>query len=319
MRTVVPRRRSALHPLMRRLTRSGPRLLVRDGVGPPPGAMLSVHGLRKAFGGLIAVRDLSFDIPAGGITGLIGPNGSGKTTVLNLITGELPPDAGSIVFQGNEVLGVRLTEICRARIARTFQLVRILPGMTTRENVMLGGMFGSDPTGPAAALSDADALLDRVGLADRAHLIGSQLTYIDQKRVELARALATRPQLLLLDEWLAGLNPTELKIGIDLIRRIQREGITVLMVEHVMEAIRALCGHVVVMNAGMKIAEGTAAEVLSDPKVTAGLSWRRRCCGLSTSASPTANMRRCTTSPSISRQAAPRRFSAPMAPARARF
>jgi len=268
IRAVIPRRRSALHPLMRRLTRSGPKLVVRDGAGPPAGAMLSVHGLRKAFGGLIAVRDLSFDIPAGGITGLIGPNGSGKTTVLNLITGELPPDAGSIVLQGDEIIGVRSFEICRARIARTFQLVRVLPGATTRENVMLGRLFGSDPTGPAAALSEADALLDRVGLADRAQLMGSQLTYIDQKRVELARALATRPQLLLLDEWLAGLNPTELKIGIDLIRRIQREGVTVLMVEHVMEAIRALCGHVVVMNAGMKIAEGTAAEVLSDPKVT---------------------------------------------------
>jgi branched-chain amino acid transport system permease protein len=265
---VVSRRRSAFRPLMRRLTRSGPRLVLRDGAGPPPGVMLSVHGLRKAFGGLIAVRDLSFDIPVGGITGLIGPNGSGKTTVLNLITGELPPDAGSIVLQGDEIIGVPSFEICRARIARTFQLVRVLPGMTTRENVMLGRMFGSAPTGPAAALSEAHALLDRVGLADRAQLMGSQLTYIDQKRVELARALATRPQLLLLDEWLAGLNPTELKIGIDLIRRIQREGITVLMVEHVMEAIRALCGHVVVMNAGMKIAEGTAAEVLSDPKVT---------------------------------------------------
>jgi branched-chain amino acid transport system permease protein len=266
MREVLPSR-SALHPLMRRLTRSGPRLVVRDGAAPPPGAMLSVHGLRKAFGGLIAVRDLSFDIPAGGITGLIGPNGSGKTTVLNLITGELQPDAGSILFQGDEIIGLRSFEICRARIARTFQLVRVLLGMTTRENVMLGRMFGSDPTSPAAAQSEADALLDRVGLADRAQLIGSQLTYIDQKRVELARALATRPQLLLLDEWLAGLNPTELKIGIDLIRRIQREGVTVLMVEHVMEAIRALCGHVVVMSAGMKIAEGSAAEVLSDPKV----------------------------------------------------
>ena len=265
-RPIVPRRRSALHPFMRRLTRSGPRLVVRDGASAP-GAMLSVHGLRKAFGGLIAVRDLAFDVPAGGITGLIGPNGSGKTTVLNLITGELPPDAGSVVFQGDEIIGVRSFEICRARIARTFQLVRILPGMTTRENVMLGRMFGSDPTSPAAALREADALLARVGLADRAELIGSQLTYIDLKRVELARALATRPQLLLLDEWLAGLNPTELKIGIDLIRQIQREGVTVLMVEHVMEAIRALCGHVVVMSAGMKIAEGTAAEVLSDQNV----------------------------------------------------
>ena len=268
MSEVVPRRPSALHPLMRRITGSGPTLVVRGGAGPPPDAMLSVHGLRKAFGGLIAVRDLSFDVSAGGITGLIGPNGSGKTTVLNLITGELQPDAGSILFQGDEIIGARSFEICRARIARTFQLVRVLPGMTTRENVMLGRMFGSDPTDPAAALSEADALLDRVGLADRAQLMGSQLTYIDQKRVELARALATRPQLLLLDEWLAGLNPTELKIGIDLIRRIQREGVTVLMVEHVMEAIRALCGHVVVMSAGVKIAEGTAAEVLSDPKVT---------------------------------------------------
>jgi branched-chain amino acid transport system permease protein len=266
-REVVPRRRSALHPLVRRLTRAGPRLLVRDGAGPPPGVILSVHGLRKAFGGLIAVRDLSFDIPVGGVTGLIGPNGSGKTTVLNLIAGELQPDAGSILFQGDEIIGLRSFEICRARIARTFQLVRVLPGMTTRENVMLGRMFGGDPTDPAAALSEADVLLERVGLADRAQLIGSQLTYIDQKRVELARALATRPQLLLLDEWLAGLNPTELKIGIDLIRQIQREGVTILMVEHVMEAIRALCDHVVVMSAGMKIAEGTAAEVLSDPKV----------------------------------------------------
>jgi branched-chain amino acid transport system permease protein len=267
MREFVPRRRSALHPFMRRLTGSGPKLVVRDGDGPPRGAILSVHELRKAFGGLIAVRDLSFDIPAGGVTGLIGPNGSGKTTVLNLITGELPPDAGSILFEGDEIIGARSFEICRARIARTFQLVRVLPGMTTRENVMLGRMFGSDPTSPAAAQSEADALLDRVGLAERAQLMGSQLTYIDQKRVELARALATRPQLLLLDEWLAGLNPTELKIGIDLIRQIQREGVTILMVEHVMEAIRALCGHVVVMSAGMKIAEGTAAQVLSDPRV----------------------------------------------------
>jgi branched-chain amino acid transport system ATP-binding protein len=254
---------------MRRITRSGPKLVLRDaGDGPPADAILSIRGLRKAFGGLVASRDISFDVPAGGITGLIGPNGSGKTTVLNLITGELPPDAGSILFQGAEIIGARSFEVCRARIARTFQLVRVLPGITARENIMLGRMFGSDPTGPALALRDTDALLDLVGLTDRADLFGSQLTYIDQKRVELARALATRPQLLLLDEWLAGLNPTELKIGIALIRRIQGEGVTIVMVEHVMEAIRALCGHVVVMNAGVKIAEGTAAEVLSHPKVT---------------------------------------------------
>jgi branched-chain amino acid transport system ATP-binding protein len=229
--------------------------------------LLSVRGLRKAFGGLVAVRDISFDIPQGSIMGLIGPNGSGKTTVLNLITAELTADSGSVLFQGKEILGQQSFQICRARIARTFQLVRVLPHMTTRENVMLGRMFGAEPTTPVHAGRDADQLLQRVGMAGQAGLSAAQLTYIDQKRIELARALATRPQLLLLDEWLAGLNPTELRIGIDLIRQIRGEGITIVMIEHVMEAIRALCDSVVVMNAGEKIAEGTAETVLSDPGV----------------------------------------------------
>jgi len=229
--------------------------------------LLSIRGLRKAFGGLVAVRDFSLEIPAGKIVGLIGPNGSGKTTVLNLVTGELTPDDGSVIFNGHETRGLPSFQVCRAGIARTFQLVRVLPYMTTRENVMLGRMFGSDPAAPAVAMREADQLLERVGLAGRAGQFGSQLTYIDQKRAELARALATRPQLLLLDEWLAGLNPTELRIGIDLIRQISREGITIVMIEHVMEAIRALCEHVAVMNAGEKIAEGTSETVLSDPQV----------------------------------------------------
>ncbi|HVO16471.1 MAG TPA: ABC transporter ATP-binding protein [Alphaproteobacteria bacterium] len=231
------------------------------------GALLSIRGLRKAFGGLIAVRDLSFDVPEGAILGLIGPNGSGKTTALNLITAEIKPDAGSIRFDGQELVGRPPFRICRARIARTFQLVRILPGMTTRENVMLGRVFGSDPVPPARAAAEADAILERVGLAARADVPGAQLTYIDQKRVELARALATRPKLLLLDEWLAGLNPTELQIGIALIRQIRGEGVTIVMIEHVMEAIRALCDRVVVMNVGERIAEGAAEAVLSDPQV----------------------------------------------------
>ena len=229
--------------------------------------LLSVNKLRKAFGGLVAVRDVSFEIPQGSIMGLIGPNGSGKTTVLNLITAELSADSGSVTFQGKEILGLQSFQVCRSKIARTFQLVRVLPHMTTRENVMLGRMFGSDPTTPTAAEHEADALLQRVGMGGRADLVASQLTYIDQKRVELARALATRPQLLLLDEWLAGLNPTELRIGIDLIRQICREGVTIVMIEHVMEAIRALCDRCVVLNAGEKIAEGTPPSVLSDPEV----------------------------------------------------
>jgi branched-chain amino acid transport system ATP-binding protein len=214
------------------------------------------------------VRDISFDIDRGGIMGLIGPNGSGKTTVMNLVTGELRPDAGSVVFEGEDICGWPSFLICRARIARTFQLVRVLPHMTVRENVMLGRMFGSAPTDPARAAHEADALLDRVGLGGRAALHAAQLTYIDQKRLELARALACRPLLLLLDEWLAGLNPTELQTGIELIRLIRKDGITIVMVEHVMEAIRALCDRVVVMNAGERIAEGAPERVLSDPGVT---------------------------------------------------
>lgn len=231
------------------------------------GLLLRVRGLRKAFGGLLAVCDLDFDVPAGTIVGIIGPNGSGKTTVLNLITGEIAPDAGSVRLEGREILGAPPFRVCRARVARTFQLVRVLAGMTARENVMLGRTFGSDPTSLARAARDADLLLERVGLSGREELVGTQLTYIDQKRVELARALATRPRLLLLDEWLAGLNPTELQVGITLIRQIQREGVTVVMVEHVMQAIRALCDRVVVMNAGERIAEGAPETVLADPRV----------------------------------------------------
>jgi branched-chain amino acid transport system ATP-binding protein len=227
----------------------------------------SVRGLRKAFGGLVAAREVSFDVPKGSIMGLIGPNGSGKTTVLNLITAELKPDSGSVIFEGKEILGLQSFQVCRSKIARTFQLVRVLPFMTTRENVMLGRMFGAEPVSPIQAMQDADALLERVGMAGKANMFASQLTYIDQKRIELARALATHPQLLLLDEWLAGLNPTELRIGIDLIARIRGEGITIVMIEHVMEAIRALCDHCVVLNAGEKIAEGTPKSVLSDPEV----------------------------------------------------
>ncbi len=267
LRQAAAWRRNRLRPMTQGIARTPPRADAGTAGTPAADTFLRVTGLRKAFGGLVAVRDLSFDIPRASILGLIGPNGSGKTTVLNLITGELTPDAGSILFEGEEIIGAKSFQVNRARIARTFQLVRVLPGMTTRENVMLGRMFGSDPVNLHNAFREANELLTRVGLAGRADQFGAQLTYIDQKRVELARALATRPQLLLLDEWLAGLNPTEMKIGIDLIRQIRAEGVTIVLVEHVMEAVRALCDHVVVMNAGERIAEGTAAEVLSNPKV----------------------------------------------------
>ena len=231
------------------------------------GPLLSIRDLAKSFGGLQAVRGFALDVPEGAIVGLIGPNGSGKTTVLNLITGELPADGGSVRMADQEILGQPAFKVCRARIARTFQLVRILPGMSTRENVLIGRLFGANPTTPARARGDVDALLQRVGLSLQADQAGAQLTYIDQKRVELARALATQPRLLLLDEWLAGLNPSELQIGIELIRRLRDEGMTIVMIEHVMEAIRALCDHVVVMSAGTLIAAGPPDSVLKDPEV----------------------------------------------------
>lgn len=224
--------------------------------------VLEVQGISRSFGGLRAVDDLSFHIDAGEIVGLLGPNGSGKTTALHLISGALRPDRGSVRFQAREMAGAPPHRMARAGIARTFQLVRVFQTMTVRENVQAGLMFGrgdhrADPT----------ALLTRIGLAGQSERLASELTYIDQKRLELGRALALEPKLLLLDEWLAGLNPSELVEAVALIRTLRGTGLTVLMVEHVMDAIRSLCDRCVVMNSGTKIAEGTPRQVLSDRSV----------------------------------------------------
>ncbi|MBP0443654.1 ABC transporter ATP-binding protein [Roseomonas sp. SSH11] len=236
-------------------------------LGTDPSPLLRVEGLRRAFGGLVAVDGLSFSIRPGEILGLLGPNGSGKTTALNLISGVLAPDAGRVVLEGREVAGLPAHRLSRLGIARTFQLVRVLPGLSLEENVVAGLAFGRDPAWGTEARARAAALLERVGLGGRAAQPASVLTYGDQKRLELARALALSPRLLLLDEWLAGLNPTELRGGIDLIASLRDEGCTVLMVEHVMDAIRALADRCVVMNAGRSIAEGPPAEVLAERAV----------------------------------------------------
>ena len=230
-------------------------------------AALSVRGLHKAFGGLVAVRDLSFDVAEGAITGLIGPNGSGKTTVLNLISGALAPDAGQIRFKGRELAGASAFRIARLGVARTFQLVRVLPGMSATENVLAALAHRAHPLWGGEAERAAQALLRRVGLGAMGAVAAEQLTYIDQKRLELARALALDPELLLLDEWLAGLNPTELGEGIALIRSLQDSGLTIILVEHVMDAIRSLADRCVVMNAGRKIADGPPATVLAEREV----------------------------------------------------
>jgi branched-chain amino acid transport system permease protein len=231
------------------------------------GAPLEVLGLRKAFGGLVAVDDLSFTVARGELVGLIGPNGSGKTTVLNMLSGALSADTGTILFKGRDLARTPAFRIARLGLARTFQLVRVLGSMTVIENVMPGLEFRATPLTGAKAQAAAMELLGRVGLAGKAALPATQLTYIDQKRLELARALTLEPDLLLLDEWLAGLNPSELAEGIALIRALRQSGITVVMVEHVMDAIRSLCDRCIVMNVGRKIAEGPPASVLADPQV----------------------------------------------------
>ena len=230
-------------------------------------AALSVIGARKAFGGLVAVKDVSFEVGEGELLGLIGPNGSGKTTMLNLISGALKPTAGEIRLNDQRISGLAAHHIARKGVARTFQLVRVLPSLDAEENVMAGAVFGHARSWDEEARRLAHRLLERVGLAGRAHTPVAAMTYIDQKRVELARALAGNPRVLLLDEWLAGLNPSELTIGIGLIEELHREGRTIVMVEHVMDAIRSLCDRCVVMSSGVKIAEGGVNEALSDPEV----------------------------------------------------
>jgi branched-chain amino acid transport system permease protein len=231
------------------------------------GARLQAQSLRKAFGGLVAVDNLSFDVGSGEIVGLIGPNGSGKTTVLNLVSGALSTDAGQVKCDGEPITGVGAHRVARLGVARTFQLVRILHSMTAVENVTVGLAFRRHPLSGAEAEGVARGLLDRVGLAHKADQIAAEFTYIDQKRLELARALALEPRVLLLDEWLAGLSRAELEQGIALIRSLRAAGLTIVLVEHVMDAIRSLCDRCIVMNAGVKIADGPPAAVLADRDV----------------------------------------------------
>ncbi len=229
--------------------------------------VLSLRGVTKRFGGLVAVNAMDFDVAEHQVMGLIGPNGSGKSTTLNLISGALKVTGGEISLRGTPITTLPAEQINCRGIARTFQLVRLLPSMSVLENVVAGAVFGHRRRWGHEARSHAETLLARVGLEGKGHLRVGQLTYIDTKRVELARVLASDPKLLLLDEWLAGLNPSELQIGITLIKSLRDEGRTIILVEHVMDAIRSLCDTCVVMASGTKIAQGTPQQVLSDPDV----------------------------------------------------
>ncbi len=234
----------------------------------PNGAvLLEVRGLRKAFGGIVAVDDLSFTIREGEVFGIIGPNGSGKTTVLNLVSGVYQPDRGDVVFLGKRITGRAPEEIARLGIARTFQLVRIYPGLSCLDHVVPAALFGGHASSLEEARGIARDLLHELGMGALLHLPAGQLNFIDQKRLELARALALRPKLLLLDEWLAGLNPSEMLIGMELIESLRGRGTTIVLIEHLMQAVRRLCDRCVVMSFGQKIAEGRPDEVLVDPEV----------------------------------------------------
>jgi branched-chain amino acid transport system ATP-binding protein len=229
--------------------------------------LLEVKGLTRHFGGLAAVDGVSFAVERGEVMGLVGPNGSGKTTLLNVVSGRLPPMGGEVRFHGRPITGHTPEQVCRAGIAGTFQLARIPDALDALDNVAVAAMYGRRRLDVASARAEAERLLTRVGFAGSLAAHAEALTYFDHKRIELARALACAPDLLLLDEWLAGLNPTELEAGIALVRSLNDEGLTIVMVEHVMHAIRSLCGHVVVLNAGRVIAAGTPEEALTDPGV----------------------------------------------------
>ena len=229
--------------------------------------LLEARSLAKSFGGIRAVRDVSFALEPGEIVGLLGPNGSGKTTVLNLASGALRPTGGAIRLRGEDVTGRAAHRIARLGVARTFQLVRILPSLTLAENVAVAVAFGRHRRRGMEAERIGREALAAVGLATREDTSAADLPYIDQKRLELARALAAEPDLLLLDEWLAGLNPAELRVGIDLVRSLNAAGTAILLVEHIMEAVRALCPRCIVMNAGAVIADGATEAVLRDDAV----------------------------------------------------
>lgn len=230
--------------------------------------LLEGKGVTKYFGGLAAVLNVDFQVERGEVVGLIGPNGAGKTTLFNLISGALVPQSGTIRFRNENITGLKPHVICRKGIARTFQLVRIFPNMSVLENVLMGVLFGKpDGLNLDRALEEADRWLDFVGLSAVKSLPARNLTLVNQKRLEVARALATGPELLLLDELMAGLNPTEVAQAMALVSRIRDLGVTIFVVEHVMKAIMGICDRIIVLHHGEKIAEGTPQEIASNKTV----------------------------------------------------
>jgi branched-chain amino acid transport system ATP-binding protein len=227
--------------------------------------ILDVSGISKHFGGLQASNNISMQVPAGKITSLIGPNGAGKTTLFALITGFHTPDAGSVRFRGEDITGLAPQEIAARGMIRTFQIVQPFAGQSVRENIAVGAHLKIRSR--AAALEKAEDVARKVGLGDRLDMDAAALTVAGRKRLEVARALATDPELILFDEVLAGLNPSEIRDVIPVIRAIRDEGVTILLIEHVMQAVMSLSEHTWVLNQGQLIAEGAPQDVTRDPHV----------------------------------------------------
>jgi branched-chain amino acid transport system ATP-binding protein len=230
--------------------------------------ILEGQGVTKYFGGLAAVSDVDFRVDQGEILGLIGPNGAGKTTLFGLISAAYVPKPGVIKFKGENITGLKPHQICRHGVARTFQSVKIFPNMPVIDNVALGVHFGTpEQVTVSQAVEEAKRLLEFVGLSAKAAVPAGDLTLVNQKLVEVARALATKPEVLLLDEIMAGLNPTEVALAMELVSKIRTQGTTILMIEHVMKAIMSVCDRIMVLHHGKKIAEGTPQEIATSETV----------------------------------------------------
>ncbi len=229
--------------------------------------ILQVQGVTKRFGGLQALSQVTFDLPQGQILGLIGPNGAGKTTLFNVIDGVYKPEEGRVIFDGEDVTGKKPYHIARKGLARTHQIVRPLNELSVRENVTVGACFGYANLNLHEAAREADEVLEFVKLADKADQLAGSLNVAQKKRLELARALASRPKLLLLDEVLAGLNPSEIAQMVETVLAIRDRGITIIMIEHVMSAIMNVSDRILVLDFGKLIAEGTPEEIARNDKV----------------------------------------------------
>jgi len=229
--------------------------------------MLQVRGVSKRFGGLQALTDVSFDLAEGEILGLIGPNGAGKTTLFNAVNGVYAPEEGKVIFRGEDITGLPSYEVARRGMSRAHQVVRPLHELSVLENVMVGACFGREGLSLSAAAVRANEALTQVGLVERAHQPAGSLNVAQKKRLEMARALAAQPYLILLDEVLAGLNPSEITALLDTIRAIRDQGITILMIEHVMQAVMNVSDRVLVLDYGVLISQGLPQEVVNDPQV----------------------------------------------------